>query len=176
MTKEEKQSLVLELVEQFKAYPNFLVTDTGGMSVAKVNNLRRQAFAANIPLRVVKNSLIMKALDQLPEDYSSIYPALKQQSAVFFATESNFKDAAKLIKSFRTKGVEKPSLKVACIDASPFIGDDQIDVLLKLKSKKDLVGEIIGLLQSPMSNVMGALSSGGNILHGVLKTLGDKEN
>lgn len=176
MTKEEKQSLVLELVEQFKQYPNFLITDTGGMNVAKVGSLRRRAFSANIPIRVVKNSLIKKALDQLEDDYSSIYPVLKEQSAIFFATESNFKDAAQLIKDFRSKTDTKPSLKVACIEASPFIGDDQIDVLIKLKSKKDLIGEIIGLLQSPISNVMGGLSSGGNILHGLLKTLGEKEN
>lgn len=174
MTKDEKKILVQELVEQFKQYPNFLITDTAGMSVAKVNTLRRQAFNANIPMKVVKNTLIIKALDQLEEDYTAAYPALKLQSAIFFANETNFKDVAKLIKDFRGKSETKPALKVACIDAASFIGDDQIDVLIKLKSKKDLIGEIIGLLQSPMSNVLGALQSGGNIIHGVLKTLEEK--
>jgi len=176
MTREEKVQLVQELVEQFKEYPNFLVTDTEGMNVAAVNNLRRAAFGAKIPVRVVKNSLIKKALSEISGDYSEAYPVLKRQSAVFFANETSFKDAAKLIKDFRKKGAEKPILKVACIDSSVFIGDDQLDVISKLKSKKDLVGEIIGLLQSPMSNVMGALNSGSNIITGVLKTLAEKED
>ena len=176
MTKQEKAELVQELVEQFKQYPNFYVTDTQGMNVAQVNNLRRAAFNANIPLRVVKNSLIEKALDQLPEDYSAAYPALKNISAVFFTNEANFKEVANLIKDFRkkNKGLDKPALKVACIDSTPFIGDDQIDVLIKLKSKKDLLGEVIGLLQSPMSNVMGALNSGGGTIHALLQTLSER--
>jgi large subunit ribosomal protein L10 len=175
MTREQKVQLVQELVEQFKEYPNFLVTDTEGMNVASVNDLRRAAFNAKIPVRVVKNSLIKKALEEIGSNYSDAYPALKRQSAVFFTNETAFKDAAKLIKDFRKKGAEKPTLKVACIDSSVFIGDDQLDVISKLKSKKDLVGEIIGLLQSPMSNVMGALNSGSNIITGVLKSLAEKE-
>ncbi|MFN0203807.1 MAG: 50S ribosomal protein L10 [Bacteroidia bacterium] len=174
MTKEEKVQLVQELVGQFQQYPNFYVTDTEGMNVAQVNKLRRAAFEAKIPMRVVKNSLIKKALDQLEGDYTEAYPALKRQSAVFFTNEIAFKDVAKLIKDFR-KGGAKPELKVACIDSTAFIGDDQLDALTKLKSKKDLLGEVVGLLQSPMSNVMGALQSGSNILTGVLKSLAEKE-
>lgn len=175
MTKQEKAELVQDLVEQFKQYPNFYVTDTQGMNVAQINNLRRAAFNANIPLRVVKNSLIEKALDQLPEDYSAAYPALKNISAVFFTNETNFKEVANLIKDFRKKNkADKPALKVACIDATSFIGDDQIDVLVKLKSKKDMLGEIIGMLQGPMNNVMGALNSGGTTIHGLLQTLSEK--
>lgn len=173
MTKEEKIQLVQELKTQFEQYPNFLVTDTEGMNVAKVNELRRAAFKANIPLRVVKNTLIIKALDGLEGDYSDTYSSLKRQSAVFFANESNFKDVAQLILDFRKKD-EKPALKVACIESTAFHGDGQLTVLTKLKSKKDLVGEVIGLLQSPISNVMGALNSGGATLHGVLKTLSEK--
>ncbi|MBX7242541.1 MAG: 50S ribosomal protein L10 [Bacteroidia bacterium] len=171
MTKDQKVILVQELVEQFKQYPNFLITDTEGMNVAQVGMLRRAAFEANIPIRVVKNSLIVKALSQVEGDYEAAYPALKRQSAVFFTNETSFKTAAKLIKEFRSKGNTKPTLKVAFVEASSFFGDDQIDTLIKLKSKEELVGEIIGLLQSPMQNVLGALNSGGNILHGVLKTL-----
>lgn len=176
MTKQEKVQLVQDLVEQFQKYPNFYVTDTQGMNVAQINNLRRAAFNANIPLRVVKNSLIEKALDQLPEDYSAAYPSLKNISAVFFTTEANFKDVANLIKDFRkkNKGSDKPALKVACIDATSFIGDDQIDVLIKLKSKKDMLGEIISMLQGPMNNVMGSLNSGATTIHGLLQTLSEK--
>lgn len=173
MTKQEKVELVQDLVAQFKKYPNFYVTDTQGMNVAQVNNLRRAAFNANIPMRVVKNSLIEKALDALPEDYSSAYPALKNISAVFFTDEANFKDVAKLIKDFRKKS-DRPTLKVASIDSTSFIGDDQIDVLIKLKSKKDLLGEVIGLLQSPISNVMGGLTSAGGTIHGLLKAISEK--
>lgn len=177
MTKQEKVELVQDLVTQFKQYPNFYVTDTQGMNVAQVNNLRRAAFAAKIPMRVVKNSLIEKALDSLPGDYSDAYPAFKNISAIFFTNEANFKEVAHLIKDFRkkNKGLEKPLLKVASIDTTSFIGDDQIDVLIKLKSKKDLLGEVIGLLQSPMSNVMGALNSGAGTIHGLLKTLSERE-
>ena len=175
MTKDQKIELVQELVVQFKQYPNFLVTDTEGMNVAQVGSLRRAAFEANIPLRVVKNTLIVKALSQLEGDFEDTYPYLKRQSAVFFVDEVSFKTAAKLIKTFRNKGSKKPTLKVACVDSSTFFGDDQIDVLIKLKSKEDLIGEIIGLLQSPMQTVMGALNSGGAILHGVLQTLESRE-
>lgn len=175
MTKEEKVILVQELTEQFRQYPNFLITDTEGMNVAQVGKLRRAAFEAKVPVRVVKNSLIKKALTQLGGDYTETFRVLKKQSAVFFADETSFKTAAKLIKDFRKGGGKKPTLKVACVDSLPFIGDDQIDVLIKLKSKEDLLGEVIGLLQSPMQNVLGALNSGGNIIHGILKTLESKE-
>ncbi len=176
MTKQEKAELVKELVAQFQEYPNFYVTDTQGMNVTQINNLRRAAFNAKIPMRVVKNTLIEKALDALPEDYSAAYPALKNISAIFFTNEANFKEVANLIKDFRKKNkkLDKPTLKVACIDATSFIGDDQIDVLIKLKSKKDLLGEVIGLLQSPISNVMGALTSGGQTIHGLLQTLEER--
>lgn len=175
MTKEQKVTLVQELTENLKEYPFFYVTDTEGMNVAQVNKLRRAAYEAKIPMKVVKNSLIKKALENIEGDFTTAYSALKRQSAIFFSTEANFKDVANLIKDFR-KSSDKPTLKVACIDSTMFVGDDQIDTLTKLKSKKDLVGEIVGLLQSPMSNVMGALKSGNNILAGVLQTLSEKES
>jgi large subunit ribosomal protein L10 len=173
MTKEQKIQLVQELTEQFQQYPNFYVTDTGGMNVEQINKLRRVAFNAKIPVRVVKNSLIKKALANLGSSYEDAFPALKNHSAIFFTNEENAKEPAKLIKDFRKKA-EKPSLKVACIDSAIFIGDDQLENLIKLKSKKDMIGEIVGLLQSPMGNVMGALQSSNNILTGVLKTLSEK--
>ena len=173
MTKEQKVQLVEELTEKFRSYSSFYVTDTTGMSVDTVTKLRRKSFEAGIPIQVVKNSLIKKALANLDSDYTEAFPALKQQSAVFFTNESTVKEAAKLILAFRGAGTI-PSLKVACIDTAFFIGDDKLKTLSKLKSKNELIGEVVGLLQSPMSNVLGAINSGSNILGGLVKTLSER--
>ncbi|GAB4414580.1 MAG: 50S ribosomal protein L10 [Bacteroidia bacterium] len=175
MTKEEKFQLVAELTEQFRAYPNFYITDTSGMSVSKVNQLRRKCFENNIRLTVIKNTLIRKALENLDSDYSEVFDALKVPSSVLFATSENPSLPAKIIKEFRREN-EKPILKAACIDTAVFKGDNQLDTLLHLKSKDELVGEIIGLLQSPARNVIGALQSGGQKLAGILQTLSEKES
>jgi len=171
MNKEEKHELVASLAEQMKEYGNFYITDTANLTVAKVNHIRRQCFESNITMQVAKNSLIKKAMETIGGDFTPMYDVLKGSSSILFSKSSTA--PAKLIKQLRKKG-EKPILKAAYIDASIFVGDNQLDTLINLKSKEQLVGEIIGLLQSPAKNVISALQSGGNILAGVVKTLQER--
>jgi len=171
MNKEEKYDLVLALTEQMKEYGNFYITDTSNLTVAKINAIRRQCFESDITMQVAKNSLIKKAMGNMEGDFDQLYDVLKGSSSILFSKSSTA--PAKLIKQLRKKG-DKPILKAAYIDSSIFIGDNQIDTLINLKSKEQLVGEIIGLLQSPAKNVISALQSGGNILAGVVKTLQER--
>ena len=171
MNKEEKYDLVLALTEQMKEFGNFYITDTSNLTVAKVNDIRRQCFENEITMQVTKNSLIKKAMDNIEGDFAPLYDVLKGSSSILFSKSATA--PAKLIKQLRKKG-EKPILKAAYIDSSIFIGDNQLDTLINLKSKEQLVGEIIGLLQSPAKNVISALQSGGNILAGVVKTLQER--
>ncbi|GAC1304684.1 MAG: 50S ribosomal protein L10 [Mucilaginibacter sp.] len=171
MNKEEKHELVLALTEQMKEYGNFYITDTSDLTVAKVNTIRRKCFESDITMQVAKNSLIKKAMEAAGGDFSPIYDVLKGSSSILFSKSSTA--PAKLIKQLRKQG-EKPILKAAYIDAAIFIGDNQLDTLVNLKSKEQLVGEIIGLLQSPAKNVISALKSGGNTLAGVVKTLQER--
>lgn len=172
MTREEKNAIVTDLVAQLKVAPNVYVTDAGGLTVAQVNDLRRMSFKAGIELRVVKNTLLRKAMEASGRDYSGTFPELKNQTSVFFAGD-NYKVPAKLIKDFRKKGA-KPALKVAFVEEAVFVGDDQLEVLQNLKGKNELIGEVIGLLQSPIQKVLGQLSSGGTTIAGVLKTLEER--
>jgi large subunit ribosomal protein L10 len=176
MTREEKAVIIDELKEKFANSPYFFITDTGGMTVAEVNNWRRACFEKGIEYRVVKNSLIRKALETTGVDYSSFDDkVLAGFSGIMFSPESG-KTPAALIKSYRkSKGSDRPILKGASIDSAIFIGDETLDTLISLKSKQELIGEIIGLLQSPAKNVVSALQSGGNKLAGILKTLSEKE-
>jgi large subunit ribosomal protein L10 len=171
MNKEEKHELVIALTEQMKEYGNFYITDTSDLTVAKVNHIRRQCFESDITMQVAKNSLIKKAMEAMGGDFAPIYDVLKGSSSILFSKSSTA--PAKLIKQLRKKG-EKPILKAAYIDTAIFIGDKQLDTLINLKSKDQLIGEIIGLLQSPAKNVISALQSGGNILAGVVKTLQER--
>jgi large subunit ribosomal protein L10 len=171
MTKEEKIDLVAALTEQIKENGNFYIADTSDLSVAKVNDIRRQCFQAEIVMQVTKNSLIKKAMEAIGADYTPMKDALKGSSALLFSKSGSA--PAKLIKQLRKKG-DKPVLKAAYIDSAIFVGDNQLDTLVNLKSKEQLVGEIIGLLQSPAKNVVSALQSGGNILAGVVKTLQER--
>jgi large subunit ribosomal protein L10 len=171
MNKEEKYDLVLALTEQMKEYGNFYITDTSNLTVAKVNDIRRKCFENEITMQVAKNSLIKKAMQNIEGDFDQLYDVLKGSSSIFFSKSATA--PAKLIKQLRKKG-EKPILKAAYIDASIFVGDNQLDALINLKSKEQLIGEIIGLLQSPAKNVISALQSGGNILAGVVKTLQER--
>jgi len=171
MNKEEKHELVLALTEQMKEYGNFYITDTSNLTVAKINTIRRKCFESDITMQVAKNSLIKKAMEAAGGDFSPIYDVLKGSSSILFSKSGTA--PAKLIKQLRKQG-EKPILKAAYIDASVFIGDNQLDTLMNLKSKEQLLGEIIGLLQSPAKNVISALQSGGNILAGVVKTLQER--
>jgi len=172
MNKEEKHDLVLELTEQMKEYGNFYITDTSNLTVAKINNIRRKCFESDITIRVAKNSLIKKAMEATGGDYTEMYDVLKGSSSILFSKSATA--PAKLIKQLRKSGSEKPIIKAAYIDQAIFVGDNQLDTLINLKSKEQLVGEIIGLLQSPAKNVISALQSGGNILAGLVKTLQER--
>jgi large subunit ribosomal protein L10 len=171
MNKEEKYDLVLALTEQMKEYGNFYITDTSDLTVAKINDIRRKCFDSDIKMQVAKNSLIKKAMEAAGGDFSPIYDVLKGSSSILFSKSATA--PAKLIKQLRKQG-DKPVLKAAYIDSAVFIGDNQIDTLIKLKSKEQLIGEIIGLLQSPAKNVVSALQSGGSTIAGLVKTLQER--
>lgn len=171
MKKEQKYEVVDALTEQIKEYGNFYVTDTSNLTVAKINAIRRKCFESDIKIQVAKNSLIKKAVEAIGGDFTPMYDSLKGSSSIMFSKSTTA--PAKLIKELRRTG-DKPLLKVAYIESSFFIGDSQLDALVNLKSKEQLVGEIIGLLQSPAKNVISALQSGGNILAGVVKTLQER--
>jgi large subunit ribosomal protein L10 len=179
MNREEKTALIDGLSESFAATRYFYVTDTSSMSVEKVNKLRRICFAKGIKLQVVKNSVIRKALEKVEQTttnrYTDLIPALKGISALMFT--DNGSEVARMIKEFR-EGVEggKPARKAAFIDNEVYVGDDQLDTLTKIKSKQELLGELIGLLQSPIQKLLGALQFGGNTIAGVLKTLEERGN
>jgi large subunit ribosomal protein L10 len=173
MRKEEKQEVVSALTEKMKEYGNFYITDTSSLTVAKINNIRRKCFENQIGMQVVKNTLIRKALEQLDGDVSPLFEVLKGSSSVMFSTNANA--PAKLIKELRKNKAEKPVLKAAYVDSAVFIGDNQLEALVNLKSREELIGEIIGLLQSPAKNVISALQSGGNKLAGIVKTLQERE-
>jgi large subunit ribosomal protein L10 len=171
MNKDEKHELVLALTEQIKEYGNFYITDTSNLTVAKVNDIRRKCFESEITMQVAKNTLIRKAMEASAGDFSPIFEALKGSSSILFSKSATA--PAKLIKQLRRTG-EKPILKAAYIDSAIFVGDNQLDTLINLKSKEQLIGEIIGLLQSPAKNVISGLQSGGNKLAGIVKTLQER--
>jgi large subunit ribosomal protein L10 len=173
MRKEEKHEVVSALTERMKEYGNFYITDTSSLSVAKINNIRRKCFENEIGMQVVKNTLIRKALEQLDGDVTPLFEVLKGSSSIMFSTNANA--PAKLIKELRKGKNEKPVLKAAYVDSAVFIGDNQLDALVNLKSREQLIGDIIGLLQSPAKNVISALQSGGNKLAGIVKTLQERE-
>ena len=171
MKKEEKHDVVLALTETIAEYGNFYITDTANLSVAKVNAIRRKCFDNDIKMQVAKNSLIRKAMEASQGDYSEIFDVLKGSSSILFSKSANA--PAKLIKQLRKTG-DKPVLKAAYIDSSVFIGDHLLDALVSLKSKEELVADIIALLQSPAKNVISGLKSGGNKLAGIVKTLQER--
>lgn len=171
MTRDEKKEVVLALKEQIQASGNFYITDTSNLSVAKVNEIRRKCFDAGITMQVAKNKLIQKAMEAIGGDFEPLLGALKGSSTILFSETGNA--PAKLIKTLRKTG-DKPVLKAAYIDSAVFIGDNQLDTLVSLKSKEELVGEIIGLLQSPAKNVISALKSGGSTIAGLVKTLQER--
>ena len=173
MTKEQKIQVVKELTETFKTFPNFYIADTGGMTVEDVNNLRGKCFENKVKMQVVKNTLIKKALLNMEDDFEDVDPALKQTSALFFVDAENPSVPAKVLKEFRGDK-ETPRLKAAVIDSAVFLGDDQLTMLSTLKSKAELIGEVVGLLQSPAKSVISALKSSGSTIAGLLKTLEER--
>jgi large subunit ribosomal protein L10 len=173
MTKEEKSLIIEELKGKFNSHDFFYVTDASGMTVEQVNAFRKLCFTKGIEYRVVKNSLIKKALESVEGDYSDFKSVLKGFSGVLFTNESG-KAPAQLLKEFYKGGLQKPELKGASIAKSLYIGKDTLEDLVNIKSKNELIGEIIGLLQSPAKNVISALKSGEQKLAGVVKTLQDR--
>ena len=177
MTREEKGTLIEELTEQLRNTSHFYIADTGGLSVKQINEFREMCFKRGIEYRVVKNTLISKALARLDTDYAPFDEALKGTSGIMFSSEVS-NAPAKVIEEYRKKykAAKKPIMKAASIDSSDlFLGHENLEMLSNLKSKEELIGEIIGLLQSPAKNVIGALQSGGNIIAGLVKTLSEKK-
>ena len=170
MRKEDKNLVITQLSDTVKEYAHFYVVDVTAMTAAQTAALRRECFNQDIKMVVVKNTLLHKALESLEEDYSPLYDCLKGTTAIFFSNVANA--PAKLIKKVAKDGI--PGLKAAYAEESFYIGADQLDTLTNIKSKNEIIAEIIALLQSPAKNVISALQSGGNTLHGVLKTLGER--
>ncbi len=175
MNKQEKNEVIEVLKEKFSQYNNFYITNTESLTVEQIGKLRRVCFDKNVEMKVAKNTLIRKALESLDaERYNDVYPALNGVTALLFS--ENPKEPALIVSSFRKEGnTEKPVLKAAFIDGDVFSGDDQLQALTTLKSKQDLIGEIIGLLQSPAKNVISGLNAG-NKLAGLIKALEDRAN
>ena len=173
MTRAEKTTAIEELKQSFQDNQYFYITDSSALTVEQVNNLRRLCHEKGVTMKVVKNTLAKKALEAIGEDghYSELWDALKGPTAVMFSETANV--PAKLIKEFREKH-DKPILKAAYIDSDVFLGDDQLDVLKSLKSKEELVGEIVILLQSPIKNLVGALNSGSSTIAGLVKALEER--
>ncbi len=175
MTKEQKNEVIEVLKEKFSQYNNFYITNTESLSVAQVGKLRNVCFNKQVEMKVAKNTLIRKALEALDaERFEGVFDSLHGVTALMFS--ENAKEPAMIISDFRTGGkLEKPELKAAFIDGSVFVGDSELAALKQLKSKEELVGEIIGLLQSPAKNVISALNAGGK-LASLIKALEDRAN
>jgi large subunit ribosomal protein L10 len=177
MTREEKALLIEELANKFAQTDYFYIVDASGFTVAQINDLRRACFKAGVEYKVAKNTLIRKALEKSQKGDLEAFneKVLKGYSAVMFASEEAASAPAKIIKEYRKKNkAEKPILKGAYIDSDTYIGDAHLETLASLKSKQELLGEIIGLLQSPAQNVISALQGQGQKIAGILKTLEEK--
>jgi large subunit ribosomal protein L10 len=173
MRKEEKKVLIESLTQQLKENNNFYLTDISTLDAEATSKLRRLSFKSNIKITVVKNTLLKKAMENVEKDFSGLYVAVKGQTAVMFSEAGNA--PALMIKDYRKKSAY-PILKAAYIEETVYLGDDQIDFLISIKSKNELVADLIALLQSPAKNVISALQSGGQKLSGILETLSEKGN
>ena len=172
MTREEKSQVIEALTAELAESSNFYLTDLSGLNAGMTSQLRRACFKANVRLSVVKNTLLEKAMEASEKDFGELPSTLKGNTSVMYSETGNA--PAKVIKAFRKKS-EKPFLKGAYIEEAVYIGDDQLDMLVDIKSKEELIGEIIGLLQSPAKNVVSALQSSSGKLSGINKTLSQKE-
>ena len=172
MTREEKSQVIEELTAELANNANIYLTDISGLNAGTTSNLRRACFKANVKLAVVKNTLLEKAMEASDREFGDLPSVLKGNTSVMYSETGNV--PAKLIKTFRKKS-DKPLLKGAFIEEAVYIGDEQLDMLVDIKSKEELIGDIIGLLQSPAKNVVSALKSSGGKLSGILKTLSQKE-
>lgn len=171
MTREEKSQVIEELTAQLAENPVIYLADISGLNASDTTNLRRACFKANIKLAVVKNTLLHKAMDASDKDFGDLPTVLKGNTSVMYSEAGN--GPAKVIKAFRKKS-ERPLLKGAFIEESIYLGDNQLDALVDIKSREELIGDIVGLLQSPAKNVISALKSGGGKLAGILQTLSEK--
>ena len=173
MKKEDKSSIIKQLESTLAEFAHFYLMDIGGLNAAKTTELRRICFKQDIKLVVVKNTLLQKALESSTVDFSELYGSLKGATSMLLSNTGNA--PAKLIQDFsKTSKSKKPLLKAAYVEQSFYIGEDQLDTLIHVKSKNDLIADVIALLQSPAKNVVSALQSGGSTIHGVLKTLSER--
>ncbi len=172
MKKAEKQIIIDELIEMLSNTPHFYLTDASGLNAEETASLRRQCFEKGIKLRVVKNTLLDIALQKASDKHEELEKVLKGQTAIMISETGNA--PAKVIEAFR-KNSDKPILKAAYVEESLYFGDDQIKVLSTLKSKDELLADIIMLLQSPIKNVISSLESGKNILAGLVKTISENK-
>ncbi|QMU65014.1 MAG: 50S ribosomal protein L10 [Flavobacteriaceae bacterium] len=171
MTREEKSQVVQDLTARLADTNTVYLTDISGLDALTTSNLRRACFKANVKLAVVKNTLLSKAMEASDKEFGALQDVLTGNTSLMIAEAGNA--PAKLIKEFRKKS-DKPLLKGAYVEQAVYIGDNQLDILTNIKSKEELIGDIITLLQSPAKNVISALQSGGGKLSGILKTLSEK--
>ncbi|HAX14007.1 MULTISPECIES: 50S ribosomal protein L10 [Leeuwenhoekiella] len=172
MTREEKSQVIEDLTAQLADSANIYLADISGLNADTTSKLRRACFKANVKLAVVKNTLLAKAMESSEKDFGELPEVLKGNTSIMLSETGNA--PAKVIKEFRKKS-EKPLLKGAFIEEAIYIGDDQLDALVDIKSREELIGEIVGLLQSPAKNVISALKSGGSTIAGLVKTLQERE-
>lgn len=173
MKKEEKDQFIKTLTEQLNEASNLYFADISALNADATSQLRRLCFKRNVRLQVVKNSLLKKAMERSEKDFSPLYGILKENTSLMFSNKAT--EPAKVIKEFRKK-YDKPVLKGAYVMDMHFIGDHELDTLIAIKSKEELIADLISLLQSPMRNVISGLQSSGGKLAGILKTLSEKSN
>lgn len=175
MKREDKNAVIDQLKEQINNSKHFYLADIGGLNASETSALRRQCYQDSVSLVVAKNKLLREAMAKADGDFEELYNILAGPTSIMFSETGNV--PAKLIRDFLKKNKKgKPALKGAYVEESVYLGIDQLDVLIAVKSKEELLGDIIALLQSPMGNVMSSLDSGKNILAGVVKTLSTREN
>lgn len=170
MKKEIKDTIITDLGSKLKEFPHFYLVDVSGLNAESTSSLRRKCFNSEIKMVVVKNNLLLKAFEASDVDYEPLYGSLKGNTAVMFCQTANI--VAKLLKEYTKEGI--PALKAAYAEESIFIGGDKLEELVALKSKNELIADIVALLQSPVKNVSSALQSSANTIHGLLKTLGER--
>ena len=170
MKKEVKDTIIVALGEKLKQYPHFYLVDLTGLDAEKTSDLRRKCFKNEIKMVVVKNTLLHKAFEASDVDFTELYDTLKGNTAVMFCNTANV--PAKLLKEYTKEGI--PALKGAYAEEGIFVGADKLEELASIKSKNELIADVVALLQSPAKNVLSALQSGAGTIHGVLKTLGER--
>ena len=173
MRREEKEVIIDNLAQRLDETKHFYLTDISELNAEETSNLRRKCFEKEISLLVVKNTLLRKAMEKSEGAYDDLYDVLKDSTSIMFCETGN--TPAKLIKELR-KTMERPLIKAAFVEESVYIGDDQLEALSNIKSKDELLGDLLTLLQSPATNLVSALASSGNNMAGALKTLSEKEN